>query len=108
MKISGTSTMMRRRSTIALWCYPLKVDREKIIKKKVNGWILLIYQPNIIFLVCSVVKQQISSQKNNIWTLVIKNMNSLTDKDEIFHTCRQSPSLTSSQSSVDAIEQLNC
>ena len=72
MKISGTSTMMRRRSTIALWCYPLKVDREKIIKKKVNGWILLIYQPNIIFLVCSVVKQQISSQKNNIWTLVIK------------------------------------
>ena len=66
--------MMRRRSTIALWCYPLKVDREKIIKKKVNGWILLIYQPNIIFLVCSVVKQQISSQKNNIWTLVIQNI----------------------------------
>ena len=38
----------------ALWRKPLKLRREKFAK--VNGWILLISQPTIIFLVCTVVK----------------------------------------------------
>ena len=65
---------------IALWCQPLKLRREKFAK--VNGWILLISQPTIIFLVCTVVKLQIFSQKNNILRLVIKNTGYFCKKQE--------------------------
>ena len=61
-----------KESSSALWRKPLKLRREKFAK--VNGWILLISQPTIIFLVCTVVKLQIFSQKNNILRLVIKNL----------------------------------
>ena len=69
-----------KESSSALWRKPLKLRREKFAK--VNGWILLISQPTIIFLVCTVVKLQIFSQKNNILRLVIKNTGYFCKKQE--------------------------
>ena len=70
-----------KESSSALWRKPLKLRREKFAKG--NGWILLISQPTIIFLVCTVVKLQIFSHKNNILRLVIKNIGYFRKKQEL-------------------------
>ena len=58
--------------SIALYCYSLKLKRRKVVKSK---WLEFVhFSTKYYLLVCTVVKMQVFSQKNNIWEFVIQNI----------------------------------
>ena len=81
--VGGISFEVRFDGMPAFHCTMLlSIEIGKRIFFKVNGWIFLIFQPNLILLLCTGKKLQIFCEKNYVYTSMMQNIGYFSKKLE--------------------------